>query len=247
MRTTRWLLVSMICSLLVLHFACSGDDGNNNNSGIQCSDGKDNDGDGDIDFPADLGCNDETDETEDSGPSPQCDDGRDTDGDGKHDFPNDPGCFAPKQDSEEDDCPNGPNCPECSDGKDNDGNGQTDFPNDSGSCESASDGDEYTHNPVACGAVVPMAVVPHNGEIMGTIDAASPSTLNSMTCGGAGGEKAYELRITEPKVVVATTDDSSTAADTVRYIRGSDCMNASSEIACGCRATAHSTTPACAR
>src|SRR5512140_3034203 len=57
----------------------------------------------------------------------QCNDGKDNDGDGLIDYPNDPGCFSPNQDSEEDDCPDGPNCPECSNGKDDDGNGLTDF------------------------------------------------------------------------------------------------------------------------
>jgi len=55
-----------------------------------CSDGADNDGDGKIDFPNDLGCTSATDTTEKAA----CSDGADNDGDGKIDFPNDPNCSS---------------------------------------------------------------------------------------------------------------------------------------------------------
>jgi hypothetical protein len=229
LRPSRWLLVSVFGSLLLA--AGCGSESANNPGGASCSDGIDNDGDGAIDFPDDSGCANSNDDEDDLIP-PQCADGRDNDGDGKTDAPNDPGCFAPNQDSEEDDCPDGPNCPECSDGKDNDDNGQTDFPNDSGGCMSAADDDEYTQNPVACGAAVRIEKMPYDGHITGMLDAAMPSSLNSMTCGGGGSERAYELRITEPKVVVATSDMSGTTADTVLYIRSADCSNPANELAC---------------
>ncbi|MGN6104035.1 MAG: hypothetical protein ACTHU0_02930 [Kofleriaceae bacterium] len=72
---------------------------------------------------------------------PVCSDGADDDSDGKTDFPDDPGCTSPSDDTEEDDCPDGPNCPQCSDGIDNDMNGATDYPDDN-TCSAASDNSE---------------------------------------------------------------------------------------------------------
>ncbi|CAN5343430.1 hypothetical protein BH11MYX1_BH11MYX1_50170 [soil metagenome] len=227
MRTTRWLVLSLVVSLAA---ACGTTD-NNNTIKKQCNDGIDNDGDGFVDFPDDPGCISETDDTENSLPSPQCADGRDNDGDGKVDFPNDPGCFAPQQDSETDDCPTGPSCPQCSNGKDDDNNGVTDFPNDPG-CTSAADSDEFTDNPAACGSNVVVQQVPLDGHIMGTLNMGAASSLISPTCGGGGAEDVYELRINSPKVVVATTDRTGTVADTVLYVRSADCINNSSEMSC---------------
>ena len=210
--------------------SCGTESANNGDSST-CSDGKDNDGDGASDFPDDTGCASSNDDEDDIIP-PQCADGRDNDGDGKRDYPTDPGCFAPNQDSEDDDCPDGPSCPQCSDGKDNDMNGSTDFPSDSGGCSSAADNDEYTQNPVACGAQVHIEKMPYDGHITGMIDANAPSSLNSMVCGGGGSERVYELRITQPTVVVATSDMSGTSADTVLYIRSANCSSPADELAC---------------
>ncbi|MDQ4049951.1 MAG: hypothetical protein M3131_11320, partial [Actinomycetota bacterium] len=79
----------------------------------QCEDGRDNDGDGRIDFPDDPGCTSPNDDSEaDAGTAGQgggggggrdateCSDGRDNDGDGRIDFPNDPGCTSAADDSE---------------------------------------------------------------------------------------------------------------------------------------------------
>jgi hypothetical protein len=221
----------MLCSLFALHFACSGDDGNNNNSGVQCSDGQDNNGDGVKDFPGDPSCTSADDETEDGLISPQCSDEVDNDGDGKHDFPNDPGCFAAQQDSEEDDCPDGPGCPQCSNGKDDDGNGVTDFPSDSAGCSAASDTDEYTQNPIACGAGVQIKKLPFTGQAQGMLMAGAQSHLTGM-CGGTGTEEVYEIRVQVPKVIVATTNNDLTMADTVLYLRSEDCANMSEEVLC---------------
>ncbi|HVV83268.1 MAG TPA: hypothetical protein VHE35_09315 [Kofleriaceae bacterium] len=68
---------------------------------------------------------------------PVCSDGRDDDNDGTPDFPGDPGCTAPDDSTEDDDCPNGPNCPACGNQQDDDGDGLIDYPNDP-SCASAS-------------------------------------------------------------------------------------------------------------
>ena len=72
-----------------------------------CGDGRDDDGDGRIDYPADPGCVDTADDSEvDACPSgagcPACADGADNDADGRIDYPMDPGCQAASSDSEED-------------------------------------------------------------------------------------------------------------------------------------------------
>ena len=224
MRSTRWWLVG-----LLVVAACSSKNGQMP-GGAQCSDGKDNDGDGMIDFPDDPGCVSPMDDSEDSPPSPQCADGRDNDNDGKTDFPNDPGCFAPNQDDETDDCPNGPMCPQCANGIDDDGNGLIDFPNDPG-CTSASDVDEYTDSPTACGPDVHIKQLPFNDMPTGMLAANAGSALMG-SCGGSGIEDVYELRLTEAKVVVASTDNPGTTIDTVMYIRSADCTNATMEVAC---------------
>jgi len=226
MRAIRWLFLSAVIASFA---ACGG--GANGGKKAQCNDGKDNDGDGMIDFPDDPGCTSAEDDSEDSQAAPQCKDGRDNDGDGKIDFPDDPGCYAPNQDDEKDDCPDGPQCPQCSNGKDDDMNGATDYPQDQG-CLAASDTDEYTDNPQACGANVLIKKLPPNGHVANGMLTSGTSQLSSMMCGGPGTEDVYELRVQHPKVIVATTDMGATSADTVLYIRGAMCSQASSELAC---------------
>lgn len=58
---------------------------------VACNDGKDNDGDGLVDYPADPGCASSGDTTE-TQPLPACADGADNDQDGFIDYPDDPGC-----------------------------------------------------------------------------------------------------------------------------------------------------------
>src|SRR5262245_26749464 len=137
-----------------------------------CGDGIDNDGDGAIDFPDDLGCDGAADETEGSVALPRCNDKRDNDGDGKIDYPDDPGCPAPQVDSEDDDCPMGPGCPQCADGVDNDDNGLRDFPEDTG-CLSASDGLELVDDSLACGVGLLIEGLPQAGLVTGMLTAAS--------------------------------------------------------------------------
>ncbi len=103
-----------------------------------CSDGIDNDGDGYIDFPADPGCEDLADGSEDDAGRPQCSDGIDNDGDGHVDYPADPSC----QD-EWDDTEDGP--PACSDGVDNDDDGLVDYPDDLG-CTGPDDPSEVDYH-----------------------------------------------------------------------------------------------------
>jgi hypothetical protein len=199
----------------------------------QCSDGKDNDGDGQFDFPLDLGCTSILDETEDSPTSPKCDDGRDNDGDGKFDFPDDPGCLLPETDEEADDCPNGPNCPKCSNGIDDDLNGIADYPDDNTGCESAGDLIEFTENPVACGPNMMIRMLPSDGIATGTLDTSSLSMLTT-TCGGGAGSPAiaYVVILTSPKILVASTDDPATTADTIIDLRAANCADPAAHIAC---------------
>jgi hypothetical protein len=110
--------------------------GGGGNQPPQCSDERDNDKDGLIDYPNDPGCASPQDDDETNDTPPQGSDGTDNDNDGYIDYPTDPGCT----DRSDDDETNSSN-PECSDGVDNDGDGRVDFPADNG-CTSASDDDE---------------------------------------------------------------------------------------------------------
>jgi hypothetical protein len=170
------------------------------------------------------------DAADDSGPLPQCNDGIDNDGDGKIDFPYDPGCYAPNQDDETDDCPDGPNCPQCGNGQDDDGNGKTDYPDDSGGCTMAADSDEYTDDPLACGAPVRIKPFSADGHMSGMLMGSTSNLVGR--CGGAGPEDVYELRIQQPKVVVASTNMGTTSADTVLYLRTEQCTDEQMELAC---------------
>lgn len=87
----------------------------------QCHDGVDNDGDGLIDYPADPGCANATDDSENDGG---------------------PGCTV--------NCGSGSGTYECSDKIDNDGNGLTDYPADPG-CSSATDNSERSGGPSSAG------------------------------------------------------------------------------------------------
>lgn len=230
MHAIRWSFV--VCSLFVI--ACGGGSGKGDDTGSpQCSDGEDNDDDGMTDFPDDLGCGSESDENEGDSPAPQCDDNRDNDGDGKKDYPEDPGCFAKQADDESDDCPDGPACPQCSNGKDDDQSGATDWPADQQGCESAADNSEFLNNPAACGGGLKIKQLPPSGTDMGQFEMGSASNIMS-PCGGGGGTFAiaYVLHLTEPKVVVATTDMPGTGVDTVLDIRSVMCADPAAELAC---------------
>ncbi|MFN0253084.1 MAG: hypothetical protein ACKV2T_39795 [Kofleriaceae bacterium] len=211
---------------------CGDDSGSTDAAVRQCSDGKDNDEDGSIDFPEDIGCTSPDDSSEDSPPSPACSDGRDNDNDTLIDYPVDPGCSVPQADNEQDDCPNGPACPQCADGEDNDNNGSTDYPNDIG-CIAAGDPIEFTDNTIACGVGLTVNQLPTTGNVMGMVSATSVSNL-STPCGGGGGAHAiaFVFHVAMPTVMVASTMDSLTNFDTVLDLRAANCNEASAEIAC---------------
>jgi hypothetical protein len=120
-----------------------------------CSDGLDDDGDGNADYPLDQGCTGPDDTSERDGAF-VCDDGVDNDGDGAIDYPADPECTGPLGtleagacgdliDNDGDgliDAGSDPGCSDafddseqdpaliCDDGIDNDNDGFTDYPDD---------------------------------------------------------------------------------------------------------------------
>jgi hypothetical protein len=100
---------------------------------IQCSDGVDNDNDGQTDFPADTSCANANSFSE----STQCSNGVDDDGDMVIDFPADPGCSSLVDTFEDNGFVNA-----CSDGIDNDGDGLADWPTDPG-CAFPNDSSEF--------------------------------------------------------------------------------------------------------
>ena len=112
--------------------ASANDNNEDNTFANICSDGLDNDNDGEIDWPTDNGCAHPNDNTEFFG---QCDDGVENDmpPDGQIDFPNDLGCTGPTDGSEAN--------PQCIDGISNDADGLIDFPADPG-CQSANSNNE---------------------------------------------------------------------------------------------------------
>lgn len=100
----------------------------------QCSDGTDNDTDGQTDHPDDQGCSSANDDSESPDP-PQCNDRLDNDSDGQSNFPADQGCDSLTDNTES------PDPPECNDRLDNDGDGASNFPGDPG-CDSLADTSE---------------------------------------------------------------------------------------------------------
>jgi hypothetical protein len=159
-----------------------------------CSNGSDDDGDGQIDFPQDTGCKSSADPSEriecadgldndgdgkidtaddgcanaqDDSELPECADGVDNDGDGLTDFPADPGCASNQ--------PFAIERPECSDSLDNDGDGKTDFPADS-TCTMASGQRE---SGLACGLLGIEALIPVVVTLMARRRRAAAARRNS--------------------------------------------------------------------
>jgi hypothetical protein len=131
-------------------YGCGNPNDANETDRPQCDDGRDNDGDGTLDFTTnapnqpDSDCSSAADDLEAPDPAAPaaCADGKDNDGDGKIDFPADPGCTSAADNDETDPQLGLPLVARpCADGKDNDGDGKIDFPADPG-CTSAADDDE---------------------------------------------------------------------------------------------------------
>ncbi len=106
---------------------CSGPADPNEGAGgrAQCANGRDDDGNGEADFPFDPGCDAAGDNRElVEGAAPACANGLDDDGDGAADFPADTGCAGTADDDETFTA----RALACSDGLDNDGDGFYDYP-----------------------------------------------------------------------------------------------------------------------
>ena len=154
----------------------------------QCSDGIDNDGDGLVDYPADLGCTSKNDNTEAPNPppppAPQCSDGIDNDGDGLIDA-TDPGCHSDgnasntsSYDASDTSEANAAVPAQCADGIDNDGDSLIDLV-DPG-CSGADDNDE-TNTPGGGGNPTPQCSDGVDNDGDGNIDFPADSG-----CDGAG-------------------------------------------------------------
>ncbi len=205
----------------------------------QCSDGRDNDNDGATDFPEDTSCENAEDNDEFKDRISQCRDGIDNDGDGLVDFPFDPGCSSPLENSESDGCPGQATCPACSNGTDDDGDGQADYPEDQG-CQSASDNSEDNAKSGECGPTLGTTVIDLNSMVTGTLDHQLESELAG-TCGGNTSETVYKLNVTQPTVLVATTNFPETTVDTVLYLR-ERCRLPATELTCNDDTTSSAST-----
>ena len=118
----------------------------------ECSDGIDNDGDGDIDHPADDGCTGPNDDSEDTA---ECEDGIDNDNDGDIDYPDDSGCSSEDDDSEKSGGGGGSSRNECEDFRDNDDDGLEDYPDDPGCTDDNDDSELDDPSPTPTPVVTP--------------------------------------------------------------------------------------------
>ncbi len=153
---------------------------------------------------------------------PECRDGLDNDGDGKTDFPVEPGCETPDDNTELDDCPDGPGCPECSNGVDDDFDTLVDFPDDPG-CSSAADTFEID----PCGPIDKVEQISFgvlNGNTSGD-SAFSPSC----SFGGNDPEAVHGLVINRDLISVTFSTLGSTF-DTITSVKFASCDN--DDLAC---------------
>jgi len=152
---------------------------------------------------------------------PVCSDGLDDDADTKIDFPNDPGCVSPADDTEDDDCPSGPNCPQCANGLDDDGDTLIDFPLDT-SCNAAAGTSEACNaeqDPIS--AITTAATM---GTLVGAHDDHEPS------CGFAGGGLDVLHTLTVPAMATLTIDTEDSMVDTLLSLLPATCAEPS--LAC---------------
>ena len=220
----------------------------------ECSDGVDNDRDGQIDgLDADcpLAC------VTRERPRAACDNGLDDDADGYVDSPSDPGCVDRYDDDETN--------PACSNQVDDDGDGYTDWPADPG-CHARHDADEtdprrrsvcsngfdedgdgredfgedpdcYTadHNleggNLACPPDVSVEVIrPRMSRVQGTTVDGGNDFRGA--CGGIRGrERVYALLVDRPSRITLSTANDLTLFDTVLYVRES-CQVGAVDLVC---------------
>ncbi len=176
--------------------------------------------------PPGLVCRPELpDSTTDTCVPPECRDGNDNDGDGLLDFGDDPGCADEDDNTETDDCPDGPGCPQCGNGIDDDGDTFTDYPDDPG-CTSAADNVELDE----CIPGVEVLEIP-GGTATGTTVGGSMSFTASCDSDSAESpERIHGFRTTFPLRSLTFSTEGSSFANTL-YVREGDCA-AGADVAC---------------
>jgi hypothetical protein len=189
-----------------------------------CQNGVDDDRDGRVDFPDDANCPFAAAQTE-SGPNeglPRCADRADNDGDGHVDA-DDLGCVDARDNDETDPA----EVSLCGDGMDNDGDGLLDFPSDPG-CKARGDLTEDQ----SCRPAVAVGIIPPNGRVRGTTQAAAPD-LYAARCGGLRAPEAvYRYTLAQSADLTFSLENPGTDYDAVVYVRR-DCEDAESSIDCG--------------
>ena len=179
----------------------------------ECSDGIDNDGDGDIDL-ADPGCFGGGGGGNES-PNPECSDGVDNDGDGNTDYPADLSCNALTGDDES-------AVTECSDGIDNDGDGDIDYPADGG-CDDANDDSEASAPPALSFDVTPGLV--RSGDSVSItwsatdVQSCTVTGTNGDSWSGASGSQVSSALTSETTFTLSCLDledETTSASETVK-------------------------------
>jgi hypothetical protein len=87
-------------------------------------------------------------------------------------------------------------------------------------------------DPMACGAGLVIEPLPAGRSVSASLDGSSMATLTSACITDARPAIAYQLYLPAAKVVVASTEDPGTVANTIVEIRATDCAAATAEIAC---------------
>ncbi len=153
---------------------------------------------------------------------PECRDGNDNDGDGKIDFPNEPGCADTEDNTELDDCPDGPGCPQCGNQRDDDADGQIDLGADPG-CAHAADPFELD----ACANGEDAPALPF-GLTNGNLQGASQHVIGC-PFGGGGPDEVWGLILDRPykKVTLSTVG---ALIDTTLAVRPNDCDDPSGQV-----------------
>ncbi len=177
-------------SIVVGNASSSGGGGSSGSIPYACNDDIDNDGDGSIDYPFDVGCDSYSDTSEFNTNVPSlfaCNDASDNDGDGFVDM-SDPGCLSP---FDNDEFNSQVVFPACNDGIDNDGDGKIDF-------QAGSNGD-------------PGCISPFDSSEQNSISTNEPPedentdvTTPPDTNGGSESENPVDSTETEPVSTIST-------------------------------------------
>jgi hypothetical protein len=193
-----------------------------------CRNGRDDDGDLEIDYPNDPGCRsaDDDDETDPPDPPPRCNDGIDNDADGIIDYPRDPGCVDLEDDDEFEQFDT-----QCSNGSDDDGDGDTDYPDDTGCTNAADPSEENPPFMSECGTYLVIDPFPAAGEAEHDFAGDPYNNIQSPECGGFGREWLWTYTVASTAALVVSTQHDATNLDTVVYVRGA-CRDTTTEEGC---------------